>query len=272
MISVPLEPTEALMLDSAEPGSLKSIAQVAQCILMNIEEVPNWNDDASMVTNHCHATVIRDDALALAAAPSPAGGRVLSVDALSYCYALLGASCTAEAATIWEDNPEHRKAAHAEIAALSHPVSGGGEGHGALAPLVPTAQSDGPVVGLPTDLAPRDGRPLRLLVRYSEDEPPGHWTPLEDAFESWTIGHNSFDNTGEDEWLFVGWDWSQDYYLQAPSGTVIAWLPFHEPAPEKVICATCRGYGFARGGSCWTCGGSGIQAHPAPAVAPSGGA
>lgn len=29
-----------------------------------------------------------------------------------------------------------------------------------------------------------------------------------------------------------------------------------------MICQTCRGYGYARGGVCWNCGGSGSE-HPA---------
>lgn len=79
---------------------------------------------------------------------------------------------------------------------------------------------------LPIDLAPRDGTILRLRVRYKAGV-KGVWTPLEDAEESWTIGFNSLDNTGEDRWQFVGWDWSQDYLLEAPGGEVIGWLPFH---------------------------------------------
>lgn len=109
------------------------------------------------------------------------------------------------------------------------------EGVGCTTPqsgFVPTEQADGPVVALPIELAPRDGQILRLLVRYREDEEPGHWTPLEDDFVSWTIGHNSLDNTGEDRWAFVGWDWCQDHYLEAASGTVVGWLPFHGEAGQ----------------------------------------
>lgn len=132
---------------------------------------------------------------------------------------------------------------------------------------VPLTAEDVKPDGLPMDLAPRDGRTLRLLVRYSEDEDPGHWTPLEDAFDSWTIGHNSFDHTGEDRWAFVGWDWAQDYYLEAPSGTVIGWLPFHGEAATSA-CSTCRGFGYALGGTCWNCKGNGREPHtPAPAGA-----
>lgn len=94
----------------------------------------------------------------------------------------------------------------------------------------PPTPEGGEPVAWPMDLAPRDGQTLRLLVRYSDAEEPGRWTPLEDALESWTIGHNSYGNTGEDRWQFVGWDWCQDYYLEAASGTVIGWLPFHEIA------------------------------------------
>ena len=88
---------------------------------------------------------------------------------------------------------------------------------------------------LPIDLAPRDGRMLRLWVRYNADSEEA-WTPLDDAEESWTAGFNNFDNTGDDRWQFIGWDWSHDYLLEAPGGTVIGWLPFHgeaalSPAP-----------------------------------------
>lgn len=82
---------------------------------------------------------------------------------------------------------------------------------------------------LPIDLAPRDGTFLRLRVRY-EPHSGKSWTPLDDAEESWTIGFNNLDNTGEDRWQVVGWDWSQDFLLEAVDAEVIGWLPFHGEA------------------------------------------
>ncbi len=79
--------------------------------------------------------------------------------------------------------------------------------------------------------APRDGTTLRLLVRYDHDDMGSN--PLKDSeAPSWTIGHNSFDNTGEDEWSIAGWDWEQDCYTHS-TGTPIGWLPFDpaKPAP-----------------------------------------
>ncbi len=90
-------------------------------------------------------------------------------------------------------------------------------------------------VALPLEDAPRDGTMLRLRVRYEAANQDEAWTPLEDSEESWTIGFNNFDNTGDDRWQFVGWDWSQDHLLEATGGAVIGWLPFHThpaPAPE----------------------------------------
>lgn len=65
--------------------------------------------------------------------------------------------------------------------------------------------------------APRDGRILRLLVRFEE-----HAT--EDASEAWTIGSNSYENTGQDEWNIAGWCWEHDHFT-AGKGTPIGWLP-----------------------------------------------
>lgn len=75
----------------------------------------------------------------------------------------------------------------------------------------------------PMKTALKDTTMLRLLVDYSGDEDHGQ---LEDETVSWTIGFNSFDHTGIDEWEFVGWSWSQDIYTNG-KGTPIGWLPFH---------------------------------------------
>ncbi|WP_303713340.1 hypothetical protein [Brevundimonas naejangsanensis] len=90
-------------------------------------------------------------------------------------------------------------------------------------------------VALPLEDAPRDGTMLRLRVRYEAANQDEAWTPLEDSEESWTIGFNNFDNTGDDRWQFVGWDWSQDHLLEATGGAVIGWLPFHtHPATDAL--------------------------------------
>lgn len=91
----------------------------------------------------------------------------------------------------------------------------------------PQAREDAQPVALPLEGAPRDGTMLRLRVRYEAANQDEAWTPLEDSEESWTIGFNNFDNTGDDRWQFVGWDWSQDHLLEATGGAVIGWLPFH---------------------------------------------
>lgn len=68
---------------------------------------------------------------------------------------------------------------------------------------------------------PKDGRMVCLLVDYSGDGA----APLEDALTAWTIGYNTLDDTGEDEWILVGWNWCQDCYCQG-HGRVIGWAPF----------------------------------------------
>lgn len=76
----------------------------------------------------------------------------------------------------------------------------------------------------PLSYAPRNGTILRLLVDYSDD---GEHALHDTADTAWTIGHNNFDNDGEDVWLFAGWCWSHDHYTQG-AGKVVGWLPFHE--------------------------------------------
>ena len=72
---------------------------------------------------------------------------------------------------------------------------------------------------LPINSAPKDGTILRLKVLFDDN-------PLEDdaSVELVTIGHNAFCNTGEDQWQFVGWDWTHDCYTQG-TGVVTAWMP-----------------------------------------------
>jgi len=71
----------------------------------------------------------------------------------------------------------------------------------------------------PMATAPRDGTIIRLLVEFEEHQ-------LEDSEEpQHTIGSNSFDNTGVDEWQLVGWCWTHDHFTDG-KGKPIGWLPF----------------------------------------------
>lgn len=109
-----------------------------------------------------------------------------------------------------------------------------------------SAGAAGPTA-LPVALAPRDGTMLRLLVDYShEANAAGIAKAADDSFiwphtsfadtdgQAWTVGFNSFDDTGEDEWQFVGWNWSQDCFTEG-HGTVVGWRPFHGDALEGAI-------------------------------------
>ena len=71
--------------------------------------------------------------------------------------------------------------------------------------------------------APRDGSIIRLLVEFEEHQLEDHEAPQH------TIGSNSFDNTGVDQWQFVGWCWTHDHYTEG-KGTVVGWLPFSPTA------------------------------------------
>lgn len=86
-----------------------------------------------------------------------------------------------------------------------------------------------PAAFTPLDLAnaPRDGRTLWLLVDYRDGD-----HALDDAECAWTIGHNNFDNDGEDYWNFAGWCWSQDCYTEG-KGRVMAWA--NERTPASVV-------------------------------------
>lgn len=73
----------------------------------------------------------------------------------------------------------------------------------------------------PMETAPRDGTVIRLLVRF-EDHPL-----IDDNSEPmWTIGGNTFDNTGQDAdlWQFAGWDWTHDRFTEG-TGKPVGWLP-----------------------------------------------
>lgn len=88
----------------------------------------------------------------------------------------------------------------------------------------------------PALTAPRDGTLVRLLLDYSDEE---NWVPLEDKIQAWTIGCNTLADTGDDEWIIVGWDWSQDCWCEG-SGKIIGWLPFVPQAPADATAALAR--------------------------------
>lgn len=74
------------------------------------------------------------------------------------------------------------------------------------------------------ETAPRDDTLLILLVEFEDNS-------LEDTSEPVpTIGANGFDNTGEDEWKFAGWNWNSDEFTRG-YGKPIGWLPW-EPTVE----------------------------------------
>lgn len=85
----------------------------------------------------------------------------------------------------------------------------------------------------PMSTAPRDGSIIRLLVEFENHPLEDHQAPQH------TIGSNSFDNTGVDEWQFVGWCRTHDHFTEG-TGKVIGWLPFDvtTSAPSGVPAAS----------------------------------
>lgn len=88
---------------------------------------------------------------------------------------------------------------------------------------------------LPMATAPRDGTTLRLLVDYRAED--AHHALVDDA-EGWTIGHNNYDNDGEDRWQLAGWCWSQDHYTEG-HGKPLGWLPFEPGAAVTAVAPPC---------------------------------
>ena len=82
-----------------------------------------------------------------------------------------------------------------------------------------------PVGYLPIETAPKDASLVRLLVNFDD-------CSFEDGIgPCWTIGTNALSDTGVDEWLFAGWDWSHDRFTQGV-GTPIGWLPMIFTSPQ----------------------------------------
>jgi len=75
---------------------------------------------------------------------------------------------------------------------------------------------------LPMDQWDKRDESVLLLVDYSEGD-----HPLDDATVAITIGHNNDHNVGDGEgqgWLFAGWCWTHDHYVQG-AGTPIGLMP-----------------------------------------------
>jgi len=81
------------------------------------------------------------------------------------------------------------------------------------------------------DTAPKNGTMLRLAIDHTGVSGACSGGLLEDATKAWTIGFNQFEDTGEDRWQFVGWDWCQDTFVDG-AGVPIGWLPWENPVLE----------------------------------------
>jgi hypothetical protein len=178
----------------------------AQTVSASVPEQKTWNQAGGREDlrytegwNDCRAAM-------LAAAPAaPAGELVtrctagLGCDEKGYCDA---------AATGQGDLCDRRTMAHEQL--VSDP--------------------DGlPGAPRPMSTAPRDGTMVRLLVQFTNHG-------VNDGFDSgpaWTIGANTYDDSGDDEWHIAGWDWQQDCFT-AGEGEPLGWLPMlSAPAPDE---------------------------------------
>lgn len=128
----------------------------------------------------------------------------------------LGAGCDecGGLGALWEEAPTD-----AQLAALAGDT-----------PEQPVSDPDGlPESPRPMSAAPRDGSMIRLLVQFTENG-------VNDGFDSgpaWTIGANTYDDSGDDEWHIAGWDWQQDCFT-AGEGEPLGWLPMlSAPAPDE---------------------------------------
>ena len=120
----------------------------------------------------------------------------------------------------------------------------------------------------PMKTAPRDGTIVRLLVEFEDN-------PLENDNSKplWTIGGNSFENTGEELWQFAGWNWTHDCFVDG-IGKPIGWLPLvdaasPQPQPVQPITVHCYKHDPDEPVSgCKYCDGKSAQAKPEQAAQP----
>lgn len=70
----------------------------------------------------------------------------------------------------------------------------------------------------PMETAPKDGTLLLLQIVGGDNM-------VDDSEFGRTIGHNNFDNDGEDRWQFSGWCWTHDHYVEG-RGKPIGWMPY----------------------------------------------
>jgi len=122
--------------------------------------------------------------------------------------------------SVWldDEDPAHRLLA----TMLAAPTAPAGE--------KPVSDPDGlPGTPRPMSTAPRDGTMVLLLVQFTNHG-------VNDGFDSgpaWTIGANTYDDSGDDEWHIAGWDWQQDCFT-AGEGEPLGWLPMlSAPAPDE---------------------------------------
>lgn len=160
-------------------------------------------DDANAI-----ADLIHDDGVTIATLTAECDALQAAIDS-----AEISGSITTEG-NLWrfwarmaKDSAAKTKEAQAEIARLTAALATARE------------ESDNP---RPVKTAPKDGSMLRLLVDYEGVE---NLMPLTDDNQSWTIGFNTLEDTGDDEWIIAGWNWSQDCFGTG-EGKVIGWLPF----------------------------------------------
>lgn len=66
---------------------------------------------------------------------------------------------------------------------------------------------------LPIDQAKKDGTLYLLLVAADLDSEDSSM-PTENELHYRTVGHNNFENDGEDSWQFAGWCWSHDHFVE----------------------------------------------------------
>lgn len=85
--------------------------------------------------------------------------------------------------------------------------------------------------------APKNGDLLQLLVEHCDD---GELDTATENEARWrTIGHNNFENDGEDKWVYAGWCWDHDHFTEGRGGRPIAWAPLL-PLPADAPAEECK--------------------------------